>query len=142
MKKYTSWLLTIYSVKLLNHARFESTSIFTALASKEHGIVHTISVQAYAPFTAVDIIELLIRKDLASGETAIILLFRYVLFVDTKQHFVRVKSINKSHFLVLQNNCGNKTGNFQVITENIPCGTTGTTCSKNVKILLGVRVQA
>ncbi|XP_016384066.1 mucin-2-like [Sinocyclocheilus rhinocerous] len=33
--------------------------------------------------------------------------------------------------------CGNKTGLFHVITENIPCGTTGTTCSKAVVILLG-----
>ncbi|XP_052399904.1 mucin-2-like isoform X2 [Carassius gibelio] len=40
-------------------------------------------------------------------------------------------------YIAAQNNCGNKTGNFYVITENMPCGTTGTTCSKAVKILLG-----
>ncbi|KAL7867725.1 hypothetical protein SRHO_G00091090 [Serrasalmus rhombeus] len=28
-------------------------------------------------------------------------------------------------------------GSFRVITENIPCGTTGTTCSKSIKIFLG-----
>ncbi|XP_043084734.1 mucin-2-like [Puntigrus tetrazona] len=39
-------------------------------------------------------------------------------------------------YIAVQNTCGNKTGNFQVITENIPCGTTGTTCSKAVKIFL------
>ncbi|KAK9952095.1 hypothetical protein ABG768_017953 [Culter alburnus] len=40
-------------------------------------------------------------------------------------------------YIAAQNNCGNKTGNFHVITENMPCGTTGTTCSKAVGILLG-----
>ncbi|TNN87029.1 Mucin-2 [Liparis tanakae] len=37
------------------------------------------------------------------------------------------------------NNCGNKTvqDNFGVITENVPCGSTGTTCSKTVRIQLG-----
>uniref|UniRef100_A0A8C4F7I6 VWFD domain-containing protein n=1 Tax=Dicentrarchus labrax TaxID=13489 RepID=A0A8C4F7I6_DICLA len=29
-------------------------------------------------------------------------------------------------------------GTFRVITENVPCGTTGTTCSKTIKIFLGV----
>uniref|UniRef100_A0A3Q1I4Y6 VWFD domain-containing protein n=1 Tax=Anabas testudineus TaxID=64144 RepID=A0A3Q1I4Y6_ANATE len=28
-------------------------------------------------------------------------------------------------------------GTFRVITENVPCGTTGTTCSKTIKIFLG-----
>uniref|UniRef100_A0A9J7ZWA4 VWFD domain-containing protein n=1 Tax=Cyprinus carpio carpio TaxID=630221 RepID=A0A9J7ZWA4_CYPCA len=40
-------------------------------------------------------------------------------------------------YIAAQNTCGNKTGHFHVITENMPCGTTGTTCSKAVKILLG-----
>ncbi|KAF3688740.1 Mucin-2 [Channa argus] len=37
------------------------------------------------------------------------------------------------------NKCGNKTvlENFGVITENVPCGSTGTTCSKTVRIQLG-----
>ncbi|KAL7857634.1 hypothetical protein AOLI_G00177350 [Acnodon oligacanthus] len=34
--------------------------------------------------------------------------------------------------------CGNSlSGSFRIITENIPCGTTGTTCSKSVKLFLG-----
>ncbi|XP_069564192.1 mucin-2-like [Brachyistius frenatus] len=37
------------------------------------------------------------------------------------------------------NKCGNKTvqDNFGVSTENVPCGSTGTTCSKSVRIQLG-----
>ncbi|KAM9422545.1 mucin-5AC-like [Salvelinus alpinus] len=31
----------------------------------------------------------------------------------------------------------NANGSFRVITENIPCGTTGTTCSKAIKLFLG-----
>ncbi|KAF5908257.1 intestinal mucin-like protein, partial [Clarias magur] len=34
--------------------------------------------------------------------------------------------------------CGDcNSGSFRIITENIPCGTTGTTCSKSIKIFLG-----
>ncbi|KAF5908253.1 mucin-5AC-like isoform X2, partial [Clarias magur] len=34
--------------------------------------------------------------------------------------------------------CGDSnSGSFRIITENIPCGTTGTTCSKSIKIFLG-----
>uniref|UniRef100_A0A8C2HZ65 VWFD domain-containing protein n=1 Tax=Cyprinus carpio TaxID=7962 RepID=A0A8C2HZ65_CYPCA len=40
-------------------------------------------------------------------------------------------------YIVAQDKCGNKSGIFHVISENIPCGTTGTTCSKAVVILLG-----
>ncbi|XP_073687673.1 mucin-2-like [Garra rufa] len=40
-------------------------------------------------------------------------------------------------YIAAQDKCGNKTGIFHVITENIPCGTTGTTCAKAVIILLG-----
>ncbi|XP_036390592.1 mucin-2-like [Megalops cyprinoides] len=42
-------------------------------------------------------------------------------------------------YVAVQDKCGNKTGsgNFRVITENIPCGSTGTTCSKSVRIYLG-----
>lgn len=29
-------------------------------------------------------------------------------------------------------------GTFRVITENIPCGTTGTSCSKAIKLFIGV----
>ena len=43
----------------------------------------------------------------------------------------------------LQNSCGHGSANgtFRVITENVPCGTTGTTCSKAIKIFLGVRIH-
>ncbi|XP_030646361.1 mucin-2-like, partial [Chanos chanos] len=32
---------------------------------------------------------------------------------------------------------GSMDGSFRIITENIPCGTTGTTCSKAIKLFLG-----
>ncbi|XP_040927175.1 mucin-2-like isoform X2 [Betta splendens] len=42
-------------------------------------------------------------------------------------------------YIAVQNKCGNKTVGdyFGVITGNVPCGTTGTTCSKTVRIQLG-----
>ncbi|XP_049330375.1 mucin-5B-like isoform X2 [Astyanax mexicanus] len=41
-------------------------------------------------------------------------------------------------YTLAQDYCSNSfTGSFRVITENIPCGTTGTTCSKSIKIFLG-----
>ncbi|KAM6980527.1 mucin-5AC-like [Aplochiton taeniatus] len=42
-------------------------------------------------------------------------------------------------YTLTKDNCGNEQGNssFRVITENIPCGTTGTTCSKAIKLFLG-----
>uniref|UniRef100_A0A3P9H295 Mucin-2-like n=1 Tax=Oryzias latipes TaxID=8090 RepID=A0A3P9H295_ORYLA len=42
-------------------------------------------------------------------------------------------------YVAMKNNCGNKTGEnrFGVITENVPCGSTNATCSKNVKVQLG-----
>ncbi|XP_078405721.1 mucin-5B-like [Cetorhinus maximus] len=42
-------------------------------------------------------------------------------------------------YIVAQDYCGNMTSNgtFRIITENMPCGTTGTTCSKSIKIFLG-----
>ncbi|XP_068003881.1 mucin-5AC-like [Melanerpes formicivorus] len=43
-------------------------------------------------------------------------------------------------YVLVQNYCGQKgtnQGTFRVITENIPCGTTGTTCSKSIKVFLG-----
>ncbi|NXG39655.1 MUC5A protein, partial [Dromaius novaehollandiae] len=43
-------------------------------------------------------------------------------------------------YVLVQNYyCGKKSlnqGTFRVITENIPCGTTGTTCSKSIKVFL------
>ncbi|XP_042157127.1 LOW QUALITY PROTEIN: mucin-2-like [Oncorhynchus tshawytscha] len=41
-------------------------------------------------------------------------------------------------YILTQDYCSNNPkGTFRVITENIPCGTTGTTCSKAIKIFLG-----
>ncbi|XP_037398839.1 mucin-2-like isoform X7 [Pygocentrus nattereri] len=41
-------------------------------------------------------------------------------------------------YTLVQDYCSNTlNGSFRVITENIPCGTTGTTCSKSIKIFLG-----
>uniref|UniRef100_UPI003AAB67E3 mucin-2-like n=1 Tax=Centroberyx gerrardi TaxID=166262 RepID=UPI003AAB67E3 len=42
-------------------------------------------------------------------------------------------------YIAIKNKCGNKTvqDNFLVVTENKPCGSTGTTCSKYVRIQLG-----
>lgn len=39
-----------------------------------------------------------------------------------------------------QDYCGRNasSGSFSIITENVPCGTTGVTCSKAIKIFLGV----
>lgn len=41
----------------------------------------------------------------------------------------------------LQDHCGKNgtnSGTFRVITENVPCGTTGTTCSKAIKVFVQV----
>ncbi|KAM4723113.1 mucin-2-like [Rhinophrynus dorsalis] len=42
-------------------------------------------------------------------------------------------------FELAQDYCGNdfSQGSFRVITENIPCGTTGVTCSKAIRVILG-----
>ncbi|KAE8607127.1 hypothetical protein XENTR_v10011033 [Xenopus tropicalis] len=41
-------------------------------------------------------------------------------------------------FVVAQDYCEDAlNGTFRIITENIPCGTTGVTCSKSIKIYLG-----
>ncbi|XP_075422974.1 mucin-5AC-like [Ascaphus truei] len=42
-------------------------------------------------------------------------------------------------YTLAQDHCGQggKSSTFRVITENIPCGTTGTTCSKAIKVFLG-----
>ncbi|AWP02053.1 putative mucin-5AC [Scophthalmus maximus] len=41
-------------------------------------------------------------------------------------------------YVLAQDYCGSaqSNGTFRVITENVPCGTTGTTCSKTIKIFL------
>ncbi|KFQ32699.1 hypothetical protein N331_04111, partial [Merops nubicus] len=44
-------------------------------------------------------------------------------------------------YTLVQDHCGKSgttNGTFRVITENIPCGNTGTTCSKSIKVFLEV----
>ena len=38
----------------------------------------------------------------------------------------------------VQDYCDESSGTFRVITENVPCGSTGTTCSRAIKIFMGV----
>ncbi|XP_053418481.1 mucin-5AC [Nycticebus coucang] len=43
-------------------------------------------------------------------------------------------------YTLVQDNCGGSSGTqdaFRVVTENVPCGTTGTTCSKAIRLFLG-----
>ncbi|XP_021564356.1 mucin-2-like, partial [Carlito syrichta] len=41
-------------------------------------------------------------------------------------------------YVAVQDYCGNSSrGSFSIITENVPCGTTGVTCSKAIKIFMG-----
>nr|XP_021333301.1 mucin-5B [Danio rerio] len=40
-------------------------------------------------------------------------------------------------YSLVQDFCNSTSGTFRVITENIPCGSTGTTCSKAIKLFLG-----
>uniref|UniRef100_A0A3P8ZHK1 VWFD domain-containing protein n=2 Tax=Esox lucius TaxID=8010 RepID=A0A3P8ZHK1_ESOLU len=42
-------------------------------------------------------------------------------------------------YTLIQDYCGstNGSGSFRVLTENVPCGTKGTTCSKTIKLFLG-----
>ncbi|XP_006893417.1 PREDICTED: mucin-5AC [Elephantulus edwardii] len=43
-------------------------------------------------------------------------------------------------YTLVQDHCGGNSstqGSFRVVTENIPCGTTGTTCSKAIKVFVG-----
>ncbi|KAM3624851.1 uncharacterized protein V6R79_002720 [Siganus canaliculatus] len=58
----------------------------------------------------------------------------YVTFDDKRFDFN-----GQCEYTLVQNSCGsNETREtFSIITENVPCGTTGTTCSKTIKIFLG-----
>ncbi|XP_040111163.1 mucin-2 [Oryx dammah] len=42
-------------------------------------------------------------------------------------------------YVAVQDYCGQNTslGSFSIVTENVPCGTTGVTCSKAIKIFIG-----
>uniref|UniRef100_A0A8C9X587 VWFD domain-containing protein n=1 Tax=Sander lucioperca TaxID=283035 RepID=A0A8C9X587_SANLU len=54
----------------------------------------------------------------------------YVTFDDKRFDFN-----GECEYTLLQVKCN---GSFRIITENVPCGTTGTTCSKTIKIFLEV----
>ncbi|KAM9366657.1 mucin-5AC-like [Symphorus nematophorus] len=58
----------------------------------------------------------------------------YVTFDDKRFTFS-----GQCGYTLLQDYCstGQGNGTFRIITENVPCGTTGTTCSKTIKIFLG-----
>ncbi|XP_027137214.1 mucin-5B [Larimichthys crocea] len=58
----------------------------------------------------------------------------YVTFDDKRFDFS-----GQCEYTLLQDYCtaGQNNGSFRIITENVPCGTTGTTCSKTIKIFLG-----
>ncbi|XP_035538109.1 mucin-5AC-like [Morone saxatilis] len=58
----------------------------------------------------------------------------YVTFDDKRFDFS-----GQCEYTLLQDFCGTdqSKGTFRIITENVPCGTTGTTCSKTIKIFLG-----
>ncbi|XP_078112237.1 LOW QUALITY PROTEIN: mucin-5B-like [Sander vitreus] len=57
----------------------------------------------------------------------------YVTFDDKRFDFN-----GECEYTLLQDYCGTgqSNGSFRIITENVPCGTTGTTCSKTIKIFL------
>uniref|UniRef100_A0A8D0BZ37 VWFD domain-containing protein n=1 Tax=Salvator merianae TaxID=96440 RepID=A0A8D0BZ37_SALMN len=58
----------------------------------------------------------------------------YITFDDKRYIFS-----GKCEYTLVQDHCGQNSstqGTFRVITENVPCGTTGTTCSKAIKVFL------
>uniref|UniRef100_A0AAV2LLX0 VWFD domain-containing protein n=1 Tax=Knipowitschia caucasica TaxID=637954 RepID=A0AAV2LLX0_KNICA len=57
----------------------------------------------------------------------------YVTFDDKRYDFN-----GQCQYTLLQDYCnGTNSGTFRIISENKPCGTTGTTCSRSIKIYLG-----
>ncbi|KAK2919592.1 hypothetical protein Q8A73_001796 [Channa argus] len=58
----------------------------------------------------------------------------YITFDDKRFDFN-----GQCEYTLLQDYCGTGQGegSFRIITENVPCGTTGTTCSKTIKIFVG-----
>ncbi|XP_015271238.1 PREDICTED: mucin-5AC-like, partial [Gekko japonicus] len=64
----------------------------------------------------------------------------YITFDDKRYNFN-----GKCEYTLVQDHCGQNSstqGKFRVITENIPCGSTGTTCSKSIKVFLEVSLIA
>ncbi|KAF7245547.1 Mucin-5AC [Varanus komodoensis] len=71
-------------------------------------------------------------KDKCLGTCAVYGDGHYITFDDKRYIFN-----GKCEYTLLQNYCGQNSsaqGTFRIITENIPCGTTGTTCSKSIKV--------
>ncbi|KAM6950303.1 mucin-2-like [Lycodopsis pacificus] len=58
----------------------------------------------------------------------------YITFDDKRFDFS-----GDCEYTLLQDYCGTSqsNGSFRIITENVPCGTTGATCSKTIQIFLG-----
>uniref|UniRef100_A0A674J729 Uncharacterized protein n=1 Tax=Terrapene triunguis TaxID=2587831 RepID=A0A674J729_9SAUR len=59
----------------------------------------------------------------------------YITFDDKRFNFN-----GDCEYTLVQDYCGKNStvnGTFRVVTENIPCGSTGTTCSKSIKVFLG-----
>ncbi|XP_067396520.1 mucin-5AC-like [Emydura macquarii macquarii] len=59
----------------------------------------------------------------------------YITFDDKRFNFN-----GDCEYTLIQDYCGKNStveGTFRVVTENIPCGSTGTTCSKSIKVFLG-----
>ncbi|XP_074921937.1 mucin-2-like [Chelonoidis abingdonii] len=58
----------------------------------------------------------------------------YITFDDKRFNFN-----GDCEYTLVQDHCGKNStvnGTFRVVTENIPCGSTGTTCSKSIKVFL------
>ncbi|KAJ0056494.1 hypothetical protein NL108_008341 [Boleophthalmus pectinirostris] len=56
----------------------------------------------------------------------------YTTFDDKRYDFN-----GQCQYTLLQDYCGGSNGTFRIISENMPCGTTGTTCFRVIKIYLG-----
>nr|XP_056707939.1 mucin-5B-like [Euleptes europaea] len=58
----------------------------------------------------------------------------FITFDDKRYNFN-----GKCEYTLIQDHCGQNSSNqgtFRIMTENIPCGSTGTTCSKSIKVFL------
>ncbi|KAM8889404.1 mucin-5B-like [Synchiropus picturatus] len=61
----------------------------------------------------------------------------YITFDDKRFEFS-----GECEYSLAQDYCGSDSGSFRIVTENVRCGTTGTTCSKTIKIYLGVSITS
>lgn len=65
-----------------------------------------------------------------------------MLYVVKNTDYTFLKNNNCFSVFSFKNKCDNNSeNNFMVVTENIPCGSTGTTCSKAVRVQLGVSAK-